>query len=71
MKVKEVYIFTNGLTVVFDENGNQVPELQQGNIFDMRKILESSDKDTKFYFSEFQKWSKELDLKWIFEESDK
>jgi len=71
MKAKEVFIFTNGLTIIFDENGNQIPELQQGNIFDMRKILENSDINTKFHFSKFQEWSEELNLEWVFEEVGK
>jgi len=52
MRLKTVYIWTNGNVIAFNEYGNQVPECQ-GFIFDKRvasNIRRFADEKTEFYF---------------------
>jgi len=79
MKVKTVYLWSNGNVVVLGVNGEQIAELQKNNIFDLRSVKEASDKDTRFYFGEWKQgqilfpWGEwrqmriELNVTWIFD----
>jgi hypothetical protein len=48
MKISEVIHFSNNQVMVFDQEGNQMPELQ-GDYWKVRdKILKNANKDTIF-----------------------
>ena len=48
MVVKSVLIFKNGMAMVFDEKGKQIPRLQ-GPIFEViEKIAQDADENTEF-----------------------
>jgi len=68
MKINKVIMFTNGVVLAFDKDGEQLPEFQR-DIFNMEEIFNASSKDTDFYISSFGEWIAKLDLKWIFEET--
>ena len=55
--IDAVYIFTNGMVGVFNEKGQQIPELQKEG-WDKSKeaILANSTVHTKFFFAD---WGKE------------
>jgi hypothetical protein len=55
MKVKSCYFATNGQTMVFDEEGKQIPELQKlGFILDIADELKKyCDENTEFKFVHF------------------
>ena len=62
MKVKNVIIMLNGMVAVFDENDQQIPELQ-GSVFDvMNKIKLHTDIDTIFLMD-----TMEMNVEWYFE----
>jgi len=69
MKAKEVYFFTNGTTAVFDSKGEQIRECQ-GCFLDadvIGKLNEHCNKDTIFYFSDWNDKTKSLiNLRWWF-----
>ena len=67
MKVTEVVIFHNGMVVVFDENGKQIPELQ-GPIFEvMDKIGKAADENTKIHIAHSSASAREqLNVSWWF-----
>lgn len=61
-QIKDVFITANGLVVVFDENGQQLPKLQ-GVIFEvMNKIGKHANEFTQFHVAQ------ELDVSWWFKE---
>lgn len=47
MKIKEVFLFPNGMIATFDTDGKQIPELQGICTEDLtKKIYSQSDEDT-------------------------
>lgn len=70
MKVKECYIFTNGMVAAFDEEGNQITECQ-GFILDVANKLKTyCDKDTKWGFCKWRGWAQEADFSWWWEQKE-
>lgn len=67
-KVKDVFIFTNGNTMVMDESGEQLPEYQ-GFILDIAgKLMDVCDEETNFECKEFRTGhGVRLDISWWFE----
>ena len=66
-KVKYVYIFTNGNTIVWNENGETMPEYE-GFILDVApKLIKVCDKDTNFMIANREGWQKSLNFSWWFE----
>ena len=66
-KVKDCIIFTNGIVLSFDENGEQIPDCQ-GFILDIAEKLKSfCDENTKWKFGEFGKWAYDANLSWYWE----
>lgn len=66
-KVKDVFIFTNGNTMVMDVNGEQMPDYQ-GFILDIApRLIEVCDKDTNFEFAKWKGWSETANFSWWFE----
>ena len=72
MKVGSVTFFTNGMTMAFDEKGEQISKLQ-GFILDAEiidKLKKHCNKDTKFYFADWNKREKlSLNIKWWFDKA--
>lgn len=58
-KAKYVYKFDNGMLMVFDEHGQQIPSLQGSYSEElMEKIKNNSDEGTEFSgFSEVIQWN--------------
>lgn len=55
--IKDVYLFTNGMVSVFDNNGEQVTDLQ-GKISEMRdKVIDRSSMHTVFHISKWNDWA--------------
>lgn len=66
-KVKDCIIFTNGIVLSFDENGEQTSGCQ-GFILDIAEKLKSCcDENTKWNFGEFGKWTHDANLSWYWE----
>lgn len=66
MRASEVYIWSNGNVMVFDDHGNQIPKLQ-GTVFDLAMVKAASDRDTEFYFGRWDEGAVKMDVAWIFE----
>jgi len=60
MIVKSVYLFTSGMVIVFNEKGEQIPELQGRLDTVKEKILEASDQNTRFNISRWNEWAQPL-----------
>lgn len=69
-KIKEVLICTNGIVMVLDENGNQVPEYQGFILEKGSKLLEVCNPKTRWYFVSWGNWKEEVSFNWHFEESE-
>ena len=66
--IKNCIIFTNGVVMAFDEDGNQIPEYQ-GFILDVAEELKSHcNENTKWEFAEWGKWSMPINLSWWWKE---
>ena len=62
--VTNCIIFTNGMVMAFDENGNQVAECQ-GFILNVAEKLKSHcNENTKWEFAEWKKWSMPANFNW-------
>jgi len=49
--IKDVILYSNGIIAVFDEQENQIPELQ-GSFFETREKLKKEDtEEASFYFT--------------------
>lgn len=62
MKIKEIFLFDNGNTAVFDENGKQIPKLQE-NIFvqifkKAKRIKIEIDENVKIKTPNYEDWKK-------------
>ena len=72
--IKDIHIFKNGMTMAFDDKGEQFSKCQ-GFLFTRRisdNIRKYADKDTKFYFADWQgKTKEECNFKWFFERGKK
>ncbi len=51
MMIKHVIILVNGMVMVFDEKGKQIPEYQGFILEVAANLAKDCDKDTKFSFS--------------------
>lgn len=49
--ITSVYVFTNGMTAVFDSEGKQVPELQGSWNEKREAIMRAASDSTSFYIS--------------------
>ena len=49
MKIGSVYLFENDMCMVFDQNGEQIAELQHPYCADRLSILELADDSTLFF----------------------
>lgn len=67
MKVKTVHFYKNGNVMVFDQSGEQIPELQGFILEVAEKLKEKCDKDTKFNFADWRIGSQECNFSWWFE----
>jgi hypothetical protein len=54
MRIAGVYVFTNGVTMVFGEDGEQMPQFQGTLLEKKSAILNVSDESTEFHFA---KWN--------------
>lgn len=60
MEVKDVILWSNGMVMVLNKCGDQIPELQ-GRYLDRREaILDAADRHTKFYLSKWSDWQHEI-----------
>lgn len=69
MHIKEVYIYTNGNVMAFNEDGEQVVKCQ-GFIFDVaNKLAEWCDEKTKFSFGQWKGTMLPCDFSWWFKKT--
>lgn len=69
MHIREVNIFTNGMVMAFDENGQQVAKCQ-GFIFEVVKsLVKYCDEKTHFNFMSWKNWTEECDFSWWFKKA--
>ena len=62
--IKHCTIWTNGIVMSFDENGEQVPEYQ-GFILDIAEKLKTGcDENTKWAFGKYDEWIQDANLNW-------
>ncbi len=69
--LKDVIFFTNGNVMVFDEDGEQIPELQ-GFIMDITpKLISVCNEYTQFSYMEFRSGETlDCDFSWWFERGE-
>jgi hypothetical protein len=61
--IKSVYLFTNRNCLVFDEDGQQMPEFQGGIScyrLNRKKAQIVADKGQEFFLSRYQKWAQPI-----------
>lgn len=67
--IKEIYIWTNGMIMAFNEYGEQEPKCQ-GFLFERRvsdNIKKMADKNTQFYFGNWADKTKDkVNFSWYF-----
>lgn len=54
MKPSHVTLWSNGNVMVFDEQGEQMPDLQQRGDRAVQRIMSVAGEETKFYFGVFR-----------------
>ena len=67
--IQNIYIYKNGMTMVFDDKGEQFSKCQ-GFLFSRRvsdNIRKYADKNTRFYFADWEyKTREKCNFKWFF-----
>ncbi len=63
-RIKKCVIWTNGMVLSFDENGNQIPDCQGFILEISEKLRINCDEDTKFSFGKWDEFIEDVDFSW-------
>ncbi len=58
--IAHVYVFTNGMAMVFDDQGQQMSQYQGPWSDKRQQILDASTPETKYELSQWDEWTREL-----------